>query len=395
MRRAREAGQVLPLIALALTALMGFAGVGVDVGYLEYRQQAQQSATDAAAAGGADALIKAGCPNSSAAQNAAYLNASNNGFANAAPVSVSVANPPSSGPFSGNVCGVSVTISTVHVATFFARVFGYQTGMTETTHAVAVVTQTGGGCIYLLSPTVQSNFNGANVTATRCGALINDTANFNGATINAMSIGYAGAAPNENGATFLGATPQTMLPVADPCPEITGCAYLAANPLSATGCQSANYNGYTGNVPAGCYSYLNLNGANVTMSGNYVFTGTQNFNGATISGTGVTMYVTSSGTAPNFNGATATLSPPTTGTNAGVLYYQVPTNTSAPNFNGANSHYSGLIYAPGAINANFNGTAGGYLVMVFGSGNFNGGNAVDLATPPPNSSLVKQAVVAE
>ena len=325
-------------------------------------------------------------------------NAANNGFSSSSNVTLTVQNPPQSGPFSGNPCGVAVTISTAQTATFFTRFFGYLHGMPETTQATAIVTQTGGGCIYLLSPTNQSNFNGANLTAKKCGALINDTANFNGATIDMQGIGYAGAAPNENGASFTGAVPEPMLPVADPCQEITGCAYLAGNPPSTSNCTSANYNGYNGAVPSGCYSYLNLNGANVTMSGAYVFTGTQNFNGATIAGTNMTMYVTSSGTAPNFNGANATLAPPTPGpgTNTpGVLYYQVPSNTSPPNFNGTNNKVSGLIYAPGALNANFNGAQGGYVVLVFGSANFNGGTAQDFATPPPNQSLVKQAVVAQ
>lgn len=393
-----ERGTVLPMIAAGLAVTMGFAGVGVDVGYLEYRQQEQQTATDAAAAGGATALIRAGCPNSSVAQNAALLNAGNNGFPASSNVTVSVQNPPTGGPFANNPCGVAVTVTTAQVGTFFTRLFGYAHGMAETTQAVAIVTQSGGGCIYLLSPSVESNFNGANVTAKKCGALINDTANFNGATVDMQNIGYAGATPNENGASFTGALPEPMLPVADPCQEIAGCAYLAANPPSTSGCISANYNGYNGPVPSGCYSDLNLNGANVTMSGLYVFTGSQNFNGATIQGANMTMYVTSTGTPPNFNGANATLAPPTPGpgTNTpGVLYYQVPANTQSANFNGSNNKVSGLIYSPGATSVNFNGAQGGYVVLVFGAANFNGGTAQDFATPPPNQSLVKQAVVAE
>ncbi len=78
-----------------------------------------------------------------------------------------------------------------------------------------------------------------------------------------------------------------------------------------------------------------------------------------------------------------------------MLYYQVPSNTSSPNFNGDGGNYSGLIYAPGATSANFNGAQGKYLVLVFGAANFNGGNALDLATPPPGQSLIKQAVVAQ
>jgi len=391
----REAGTVLPMIALCLAAIMGFAGVGVDVGYLEYRQQAQQNATDAAAAGGAEALVRAGCPNSGSAQSNALADATSNGFANGGNVAVTVSNPPASGPFASNLCAVGVTISTQHVATFFSRLFGYTGGMTETTQATAIVSQTGGGCIYLLSPNNESNFNGANLTASKCGVLINDTANFNGATINVLNIGYAGPAPNENGANFKTAAPQPMMPVTDPCPEISGCAYLTANPPSTNNCISQNDNGYNGAVPSGCYSYLNLNGANVTMTGLYVFTGSVNFNGAHITGTNMTMYVTSTGTAPNFNGVNANLSPPSSGNMQGVLYYQVPSNTSPPNFNGNNDSFSGLIYAPGALQANANGENGGYMVVVYGSANFNGSSSIDFATPPPYASLVKQAVVAQ
>ena len=67
-RPAGQAGQTLPLVALWLMVLMGFGGLAVDVGYWEYQQREQQSATDAAAIGGAQQLVYAGCPSQSAAQ---------------------------------------------------------------------------------------------------------------------------------------------------------------------------------------------------------------------------------------------------------------------------------------------------------------------------------------
>lgn len=396
MRRSREAGTVLPLIAASLAVLMGFGGIAVDVGYLEYRQQAQQVATDAAAAGGAESLLHAGCPNQSSATAAGDADASNNGFTNNSNgVAITITNPPVSGPFANNPCAVYVTITASHVATFFTRLLGYAGGETETTQAAAIVTQTGGGCIYLLSPNVITNFNGGHVTAKQCGALINDTANFNGSNVDVASIGYAGAPPNTNGATFTAGVPEPMLPVADPCPEIPGCAYLAANPPSTSNCNSTYDGG--GQLYPGCYSgTLNLNKATVHMNpGVYVFNGSENFNQATITGTGITMYVTANATPPNFNGTTQiNLTPPSTGNDQGVLYYQVPSNSQAPNFNGTNVTYSGLIYAP-TVTVNFNGANGGYLVLVFGAANFNGSVPQDFATPPPEQSLVKQAVVAE
>jgi hypothetical protein len=78
-----------------------------------------------------------------------------------------------------------------------------------------------------------------------------------------------------------------------------------------------------------------------------------------------------------------------------VLYYQAPANTGSANFNGTTSNYSGLIYAPDAPSVNFNGSDGHYVVLVFGGINFNGSNTQDFATPPPGTSLITQAVLAE
>jgi Putative Flp pilus-assembly TadE/G-like len=402
MKRTRESGQVLPLIAVCLTAIMGFAGMSVDVGYLEYHQRQQQSATDAAALGGAQQLIYSGCPDQSAAQSTAYKDSTNNGFTNGANnVAITVTNPPASGPYAGNSCAVSVQVTASKVPTFFTRLFGL-TGA-ESTQAVGLVTANGNppGCLYLQSPTVSSTFNGDTVTAPGCGILINDTAIFNGdPKFDAAGIGYGGGTPIENGTTFTAATPAPMLKVADPCPEITGCAYIAANPPPTTGCTSYTKSGITNlTVTPGCYSSFTLNGdTNVTFApGTYVFTGSTIFNGVnSLTGNGVTLYVPSGGTPPTFNGITnLTLSPPTSGSYAGVLYYQVPGNTNSPIFNGTAMKLSGLIYAPGATNVIFNGTNGGYLVVVVGAATFNGSAAYDLATPPPGGSLIKQAVLAQ
>lgn len=368
--------------------------MAVDIAYLEFWQQKQQTATDAAALGGAEQLGHGNCSSPSPAETAAALDANLDGFSSAGQTSVSAVTPPSSGPYANNACAISVKITTQNVPTFFSRLI-FPQAMSETTQAVAVASATGTGCIYLLSTTIDQNFNGANVKS-QCGVLINDTANFNGSTFNVPYIGYAGAAPNLNGSNFTNATPAPMLAVADPCSEIPGCAYLTANPPPTSSCTSFNGNGYNGGLQAQCFSSLNLNGATVTLAaGTYTLTGSSNFNGAHITGSGVTIYVTSTATPPNFNGANVSLSPPTSGNENGVLYYQVPANTGSPNFNGTTQGYSGLLYAPSAPSVNFNGAAGGYVVLVFGGVNFNGSNAQDFATPPPGQSLITQAVITE
>jgi hypothetical protein len=387
-------------MALSLGVLLGFAGLAVDVGYLEYWQQAQQTVADSAAVGGAQQLARSSCTGSSAAQTAAQQDATANGFGAGGNVSVTPVTPPSTGPYAGNTCAISVQITTQHVSTFFTRLFGYAQGMNVSTSAVAAATSNGIGCIYLLKLASSSVFNGDTFEAPQCGIMINDTATFNGDPIfEAPYIGYAGSAPSETGTTFTEATPAPMPPVSDPCPEIAGCAYLTANPPSTSSCISKTYTGGTTlDLPNGCYSSLVVNGVtNVVLAGEYVFNGTTTFNGLTsVTGSGVTLYVTATGTPPTFNGiASLALSPPTTGSYPGVLYYQVASNAGAPNFNGVSTSINGLIYAPDATDAIFNGTSGGYLVIVAGSATFNGSAAYDLATPAPGGSLVKEVVVAQ
>lgn len=397
-KRLSQAGQVLPLIALSLTALLGFGGIGVDVGYMRYWQQQQQTATDAAAAGGADALMKSTCPNLSVARAAAYADAASNGFLNGANgVTVNVQNPPTTGPYAGSACSVYVQINNNNVSTFFERLFGHSS-VTETTQAAAsIVPAVNGSCIYLLSTNAWSSFNNANVQAAGCSIAINYSADFNGGTINSPSIGLAGPKPNMGGTTFTQATPGPMLPVADPCSEIPGCAYLASNPPSISGCSGYNSpNSGSVTLQPGCYSYLNLNGANVTFaSGLYILDGNFNDNNSVVNGTGVTLYVPSGANGPNFDNQNVTLSPPTSGNYADVLYYQVPSNTSSINFNGSKVNMTGLIYAPGSTSVNFDDQNGNYVVLVFGAMNFNQNSAYDFATPPPTMQIIKHAVVSE
>lgn len=270
---AKVRGQILPLVGLCLTALMGVAGISVDVGFLESRQQVQQSATDAAAIGGAQQLVRSSCANgSSAAETAAENDAATNGFRDAGSVAVNAVSPPATGPYINNNCAISVQITTSGVATFFSRLFGYPNGMNESTQAVALVSWSGSACIYLLDLTQSTDFSNSNIDAPNCSIYINNaTSNMSTSTIDAASISYAGATPNESGATFPEATPAPGLPIADPCPELPGCDYLANNPPSTSPCSSGGtYNNVT--LPQGCYNSLTLTGTD-TLSGTYVLNG--------------------------------------------------------------------------------------------------------------------------
>jgi hypothetical protein len=383
----------MPLIAVALAVLMGFGGMGVDVGYWEYVQRQQQSATDAAALGGAQELAHTGCTSVSAATTGANADAGRNGFSNSANVTITVQTPPQSGPYAGSSCAVYVSIKNNHVASFFTRLFGLASGQNETTEAVAKADPQGNGCIYMLAPNQNTNFQGTNLRAATCSVYIDGSANFNGGAADAAFIGEANYTGSNNGGTFDGAAPVAMLPIEDPCPEVAGCAYLAANPPSTSPCTGS----YAGNgvLTPGCYSNFNLNGATVTLApGTYVFPGSSNFNGASITGNGVTIYMPA-GATTNFNQVNSVaLTPPSSGNYAGVTFYQVPGNSNGVNFNGSSTHVSGLIYAPSAM-LNYNGSWGQYTILVAAYANLNNSTGEDFGPPAGGKYGVQKAVVVE
>jgi hypothetical protein len=376
--------------------LSGFAGLSVDVGYWEYRQQAQQSAADSAAIGGAQQLAYAGCPNTTTARTSAQADAANNAFSNAGNTVVTVNNPPASGAFASDNCAVNVTITTSHVSSYFSRVIGFNrgSGAQETTQATATLTSQGAGCVYMLQIGQNTNWNGSKVDAPYCSILLNGSANFNGATVNAAGIGEYNYSGSNNGGSFTQASPVPMLPVADPCPEIAGCEFLASNPPSTASCNGTY--GNNGSLSPGCYTNLSLNKATVTFqSGLYVFAGSTNVNMANITANNVTI-VLPAGASINFNKVNnLVLTAPTTGNTTGVAFYQVKGNTNDVNFNSSGNGISGLIYAPSA-QMNYNGSASVYTVLVAAYANFNMSSGQDFASPEPGQTpLIERAVLGE
>ena len=287
------------------------------------------------------------------------------------------------------------------VPSYFSRFFVPSQSVSESTQAVGLVTSDNPGCLYLLSQNATLNMNVDVILAPKCSILANSsTVETLGAVMDVKSFGYAHALQENLLTIFLGAQPKPMLPVADPCPEITQCAYLAANPPPATGCTSfINTSVLPVTVNPGCYSTFENNIGIVTMNpGTYVFTGPVNNTGV-LYGNGVTMYVTGTGGPVGLNGSVALLAPPTSGNTAGVLFYQVPTNTNPVAFNAsAQLSLAGLVYAPssmGYILGQANITFGQYVVFVLSDLQTLVGVNLTLPGPPSGLSLIKRAALAE
>lgn len=388
-----ERGSVITLVAISLAVILGFSGMAVDVGFWQYGERQQQNVADSAAIGGAQALDATGCPNQAAAQAAAQNDAALSGVPAA---NVVVNNPPPTGYYSGNACAVAVTIKGSKPA-FFSQLFGVAPTVPITTTATAQLQSTNNTCIYLMSPTAVSNFNGGSVSASGCGISMNGPSSFCGGSVSAARIGYASTPPTVCGSPFSAATPAPQMQAPNPCSEIQGCASLSSNPPPTSNCQTLQGN-MNATISPGCYNTLTVGSCGtVTLKpGVYVLNGTSDFSNSSFVGTGVTFYVTASGTPPDFSTAnSATISPPTSGSYAGVLYYQVPGNTAAPNLSGSSVHWSGLVYAPGATGVNFDGAKGDYTILVLGSANLNSSAGYTFGAPPAGSTIVQNVVLTE
>lgn len=257
MTRKKEAGQALYLTAAALAVLVGFLGLGIDVGMLRYEKRVQQIAADAAAIAGANNLAFEGSGTSNvgcAAVNAAAnpdSSANNRGFVDNSGnwtscgtsyntgtncpggvgcVTVTVNNPPASGPHSSGANKndyVEVLVSAVQ-PTYFMRIFDVFGGSHDTATVVAraVATDYSGAspnsnCLYTLGD--PANEIGVDVqgsvtlNAQTCGIVDNGNFNPTGGggpqlQVNTCSFGVSGGPASGPGASDVYCGGKTLTP---------------------------------------------------------------------------------------------------------------------------------------------------------------------------------------
>lgn len=421
MKRKSESGQALVFAALALVVLIGFAGLAIDMGVLRYQKRLQQSAADAAALAGASNLASTSGGVTAGAQNASATNgftdtgggqtsACTASGATVGTVCVQVNNPPLSGPHSSGANAakyVEVLVAVVQ-PTYFMNIFGTSS---EVITARAVATNlsggTGGGCLYTLGPP-SSAIEGVNVTghatlnATTCG--IADNGNYDptgGAlTVNAGTFGVSGTCSGSG----CGHGGETCTQTPDSCPTYGTPA--SSDPLSSltpptVGTPQA-FN--PGNITPGTYSGISLtgNGTYVFPAGTYVVDGSDfSCSGTpTIQGTGVTFYFTNNATFSCNGNVTVQLTAPSSGSYAGVLFYQDPNDTKGASIGGDNSSFfDGALYFPKA-GVTFYGNNKSYDVAIVVADAFalSGNPTVTLqgsAGLPAGVNLISNAVLVE
>ena len=436
MKRKNEAGQALVFAAVGLAVLMGFAGLGIDMGMLRYQKRLQQTAADAGALAGANNLafpasggVTAGAQNASARDG--FTDGANN-------VTVTVHNGPTSGPHNGNNKYVEVLVTAVQ-PTYFMKVLGINS-QTITARAVATNVSgvtSGGGCLYTLggpNAAIEGvNFKGAAavLNAPTCG--INDNGNVTGNSnvdVCAGTFGVSGTADTTGGpgstctnkhvtcTAQAGPCPATGMPAAtDPLGSLTppcspcsaGTAISIDGKGNFTGSGVTYSNGvYT--ISPGTYSSITIKGTGsgntvVFSAGTFIIDGAGGLTipgNATISGTGVTFYFSGSATINMTGTPTMNLTAPSSGTYAGVLMYQDPadTNTTGPSIGGnVGSTYTGVLYFPKDQLTFFgNSTSYSVGVVVADSLALSGNPTVNLegtAGLPPGVSILTNAILVE
>ena len=350
------------VLALSLSSVLGAAGLAVDAGLWYNDKRTVQGVADLAAwtALQTYAAESEGATSVTDAKNAALAVASTNGLVNGVGgVTVTMNNPPASGPNKSNANAFEVIISKSE-GLFFSS--PYLNSVTVGGRAVAGVTTTttgsgAPGCVLSLT-TIAVQGNG-DVGAPTCSIYANGSGSgaislVGNAQMTGSLISVVGHISTGGNATYSTPEMNGATPIANPYASNT---IAAAEAVSGTTCTSNGLtdggNGtytlspgvYCGGLTLQANSTVNLQpgiylieGGGLSMSGN-----------TTVTGSGVTFVLTGSGSTVSVSGnAKVDLSAPTTGPTAGLAFFGDPTNTDSVSFSGNGSlSVNGAMYFPG------------------------------------------------
>ena len=370
------------ITALSLTALMGFAGLGVDVAMWEISKRNMQGAADQAALAAVVAYLAGGGSGPAAtaqgvAANFGFTNGNNGVVVTPANVSPSP---------TGYDAAYSVTISQPQPQYFSALILSAPTISATATAG----TTSNGPCILALNPTANSAFSdtgGSAVSLTDCDLGVNSNGTTGtvvsggGGSVSAQNINLNGGDSVTGGATLTATnrlTTNTGQTYPDPyknrtAPTVGSCATVSNSLFGSVGSTSFNFNSNStaGTLSPGTYcGNFSVGGtAALTLSpGVYVFTDANGYgngsapqvkvNNGTLCADGVTIYVKSAGNAQvQFSGNQTNVyliapAPGTSGLNGeteGLAIWVdkvAPTNASVSFTGGSTQIIGGAVYAP-------------------------------------------------
>ena len=170
----REKGAVIIMTAFMLVVLLGFVGLGIDVGSHYNHKRVLQTAADAGAMQGGHELHRG---KTSLITSAALTGTAENGYPHGTDgVTVEVYHPPVSGFYVGDDAAVEVVVSQPSPVTFM-RMFGF-TPPTIPARAVTWAGADSKNCIHVLEDSEQDAFDyqsSAVLDAPNCALIVNST----------------------------------------------------------------------------------------------------------------------------------------------------------------------------------------------------------------------------
>lgn len=352
-----QSGNVLIITGIVMPVLVGMAGLATDTVQWSLWKRELQRQADSAAIAGASAKAEG-----ASVTDAATVEIDRHSFATltSAPI---IENAPTSGSYAGNNNAVRVVLQTTQRLPFS----GMFMSAAPTTHseATAAVVANGNYCVISLESSTNAGITmqGNASVNMGCGMATNSQA-ANAVVAGGSSSIYAtpiaavgGLSASSNYSTGTQLLPYSLTqpdPFANlPQPILPSCS----GQLNVAPSQTRTVSNPTG---VACYRGMDLKGTvNFDPGIYYIDGGSLSFGSQTVvAGAGVTFILTSSSadTNPssiatvNMNGgATVNLTPPTSGTYSGILFYQdrraLDSGTNTINGN-ASSHMEGGFYFP-------------------------------------------------
>jgi hypothetical protein len=350
-----ERGATLATTALLLFTLLGFVGLGIDLGAAFAVRRGAQNAADSAAL---SAAVDAAAGGKQLVQQARAVAARYGLVDGKDGVTVQVRTPPATGPNKGDKDATEVVIQRPALG-FFSLLFNPKPPPIGARAVATSALGAGSGCLVALDRTAAQAvlFNGIpTVNLQNCTLYDNSSSSTalllnGGITINASGIQVVGGIL-KNGTVNLNADVETGVPpvtdpyAKDPIPPYNGCDQN--NAVVNSGARTFNASG------ARPYVFCNgliVNAGSVKFGpGIYVINGGSFIlNGSTgATATGATFVFTNGATFTFNSGTNINLSAPTTGPTAGKVIWVDPKGGGGQvTLNaGSNQVYTGAIYAP-------------------------------------------------
>lgn len=396
------------MLTMSLLVTLGLLGLVVDIGWAYWRREAARTAAESAAMA---AIMAVGsgtdlttcnangvtCQDDTACAanltsppttniGAGCLYAQKNGFVNSGNQTVTIAahGPDNVSPPVPNLTPTYwvSAIASETIPQLFSAILGQKNAVVKVRGTAAIFQKPTGACIYALDSGSGTAFDASGTPdiEASCGIYVNSSGS------DAMVVGGSSAVVNASTIKIVGNYDTHGHPTLNPTPSINQAA--AADPFASVpavtvpsghGCDTTT--GITGTVTMPSDGYYVVCGGGFSMTGNptvnlpagiYVMkAGSIDLHNGTLTGTGVTFYLTGTFSGITINGnVDINLSAPTSGPTQGLIFYQdrsLSVGAFSTTINGgSNTLFNGSLYFP-TTNLTYSGganTANTYTAIV-------------------------------